>query len=286
MKKIIASVAGLLLTGVLFSQTAIDMPAGSAKILLKTGQKIVAITEMNMQGDFGMGMQINSTTASENTLSVKGSAADNYTISNTLTKIKVDMAMMGQNNSYDSENKGNSNGDMVKAFEDKLNKPTDVVLDSKTGAGSLLNKKAAKNESASGNPVDGIMKMFGDASEEGIVSSAFIVIPQGKKIGDSWSDTSKSKDVKSIRVFTLKSLVGNDAVLEIITSAKAKNNLDFQGMEFQINTTTKTKDEIVADVNTSLVKQRTSSSDVTGSFQMMGQDMPITAKVTSTSKYQ
>ncbi len=284
MKKIIASIAVLFLMGAVFSQTSIELPAGSGKILLKIGQKIVATSTVNMQGDFGMGMEITSNTITENTMNVKLSTSDNYTISNTITKIKVDMAMMGQNNSYDSEKKGNSNEEIAKVFEDKLNKVTDVVLDSKTGIVSMLNKTTENTES--GSPVDGIMKMFGDASEEGAVSSAFLVIPQGKKIGQSWSDTSKTKDIKSIRVFTLKSITGNEAVLEIITSAKAKNTVDFQGMEFEINITTKTQDEIVVDTNTSQVKQRSSSSDVTGSFQMMGQDMPITAKVTSTSKYQ
>lgn len=285
MKKIIASIAGLLFTGMLFAQTAIVSTTGSGKILLKTGQKIVATSAVNMQGDLGMGMEITSSTVTENTMNVKESSADNYTISNTLTKIKVDMAMMGQNNSYDSENKGNSSEDMAKIFEDKLNKPTDIILDSKTGMGSLATKPSKDTEPESGNPVDGIMKMFGDASEGAGVSSAFIIIPQGKKVGDTWSDTSKGKDLQAIRVFTLKSISGNDAVIEVVTSAKAKNTVDFQGMEFEIKTTTKTKDEIVADIITSLVKQKTSSSDITGNFQMMGQEMPITATVTATSKY-
>lgn len=285
MKRIIGSIAMLLLSGVVFAQTSVESSATAANISLKAGQKIVSNVSMNLQGDFGMGMEINSKTVSENILDVKSMDADNYTISNTLTKIKVDMAMMGQNNSYDSENKGSSNGDMAKVFEEKLNKPIDVSLDSKTGLAIVKTKTAVKSKSGAGNPVDGIMKIFRDASDEGVVSAAFIVIPAGKKIGDSWSDTSKTKDLKAIRKHTIKSITGNEAVVEVVTDTKAKNKLDFQGMEFEINTSTITRDEVVADVNTHQVKQRTSSSDVTGSFQMMGQDMPITAKISSTTKY-
>jgi hypothetical protein len=39
------------------------------------------------------------------------------------------------------------------------------------------------------------------------------------------------------------------------------------------------------DISTGLVKKRTNVADITGSIQMMGQDMPISAKATTTSTY-
>jgi hypothetical protein len=56
-------------------------------------------------------------------------------------------------------------------------------------------------------------------------------------------------------------------------------------MEITIKTETKTNGEIVTDISTGLVKKRTSVADITGSIPMMGQDMPISAKATSTSIY-
>ena len=130
------------------------------------------------------------------------------------------------------------------------------------------------------------MKMFSDnASDDAIVSGAFEMIPKGKSIGDSWADTTTGKDMKTIRKNTLKSVSGNEAIIQSNIVLTAVNKLDFQGMEFNIKSETKTNGEIVTDVSTGLVKKKTSVSDIAGSIPMMGQDMPISAKVTSTSIY-
>ena len=68
-------------------------------------------------------------------------------------------------------------------------------------------------------------------------------------------------------------------------TSNAANKFDFQGMEIEIKTETKTKGEIIADITTGIVKKRTGTSDITGSLPMMGQDMPISAKVTTSSIY-
>jgi hypothetical protein len=56
-------------------------------------------------------------------------------------------------------------------------------------------------------------------------------------------------------------------------------------MEFNIKSETKTKGEIITDISTGMAKKRTSVADITGSIPMMGQDMPISAKVTTTTVY-
>jgi hypothetical protein len=64
-----------------------------------------------------------------------------------------------------------------------------------------------------------------------------------------------------------------------------KNKLEFQEMEFEVKTETKTNGEIITDISTGLVKKRTSVAEITGSIQMMGQDTPISAKATITNIY-
>ena len=56
-------------------------------------------------------------------------------------------------------------------------------------------------------------------------------------------------------------------------------------MEFEVKSETKTNGEIVTDIATGLVKKRTNVAEITGSIQMMGQDMPISARATTTSIY-
>ncbi|MBX2919657.1 MAG: hypothetical protein KF741_10490 [Ferruginibacter sp.] len=194
--------------------------------------------------------------------------------------------MMGQNNTYDSDNKDGNNADMAKIFDDKMNKVNDVMIDKTTGAVITPKQAVIKDSDEDANNIsENMMKMFSNTSDVAVVEGAFEILPTGKKTGDSWADTSKTADTKTIRTYTLQSVTGNEAVMNIETTVKATNKLDFQGMEFEINTDTKTTGQVLFDISTGLVKKRDTVSDITGSFQMMGQDMPITAKTTTKTVY-
>ena len=277
MKRIYTVFIGLLITGIAFSQPL--------KIKLANGQKIVVESTTEIEASLTMGMELKSNSITINTLGVKNSTDKNYTISNTLTKLKVNMNMMGQANDYDSENKEGNNADMAKIFDERLNKPVDIDIDNTTGVAIMDKKKVAKKDADESNPADDLMKIFSDNSDGAIVSGAFEMIPSGKSIGDSWSDTTVAKDMKVLRTYTLKSITGNEAVIKSDIISTAVNKLNFQEMEFDIKSETKTIGEIITDISTGLVKKRTSIADINGSIQMMGQDMPISAKATSTNIY-
>lgn len=280
MKKIISFTASLVIAQLMMAQT------NTNAILLLKGQKISVNNDVTIDADLGMGMQLNSVTASINSLQVKDSDTNKYTISNTLTKLKINMNMMGQNNTYDSDNKDGNNADMAKIFDDKMNKVNDVMIDKTTGAVIAPKQAVIKDSDEDANNIsENMMKMFSNTSDVAVVEGAFEILPTGKKTGDSWADTSKTADTKTIRTYTLQSVTGNEAVMNIETTVKATNKLDFQGMEFEINTDTKTTGQVLFDISTGLVKKRDTVSDITGSFQMMGQDMPITAKTTTKTVY-
>lgn len=280
MKKIISFTASLVIAQLMMAQT------NTNAILLLKGQKISVNNDVTIDADLGMGMQLNSVTASINSLQVKDSDTNKYTISNTLTKLKINMNMMGQNNTYDSDNKDGNNADMAKIFDDKMNKVNDVMIDKTTGAVIAPKQAVIKDSDEDANNIsENMMKMFSNTSDVAVVEGAFEILPTGKKTGDSWADTSKTADTKTIRTYTLQSVTGNEAVMNIETTVKATNKLDFQGMEFEINTDTKTTGQVLFDISTGMVKKRDTVSDITGSFQMMGQDMPITAKTTTKTVY-
>ena len=280
MKKTTSAFAAFLIYSMAFSQS-------TQKVTLAAGQKILIVTEVSMDANLGMGMDLNSTSTTNNLLTVKNITTANYTISNTLTKVKVNMNMMGQSNNYDSENKESNNEDMAKVFDDKLNKTSDYIIDNNTGKIITENKNGnTTGDSDKVNLTEDMLKVFSDNSDEAIVSGTFEILPASKKIGDSWADTANTKESKTIRTYTLQSITGNEAVIKVDIASTAKNKVDVQEMEMEIATQTKTIGEIVTDITTGVVKKRNTVSDITGSFQLMGQDMPITAKVTTVSTYQ
>lgn len=281
MKRIYVSLICLVISGLAFAQT-------SGKIKLANGQKIIIESTIDMQATLTMGMELTSNSTTLNELEVKNSNAKNSIISNTLTKLKMTSNMMGQATNYDSENKAGNDEQVAKIFDDKLNKPVDVTVDNSTGLAAAEKKKEKKTEveTEEANPMADMMKIFSDnGSDDAVVSGAFEMMAKGKSVGDSWADTATDKDMKTIRRYTLKSILANEAIIQSNIVLNAVNKLDFQGMEFTIKTETKTNGEIVTDISTGLVKKRTSVADITGSIPMMGQDMPISAKVTTTSIY-
>jgi hypothetical protein len=275
MKRIYISLSCLLISGFTFSQ---------ASIKLTNGQKIVIESNMDIQASLIMGMELTSKSVSVNSLEVKNSKSNSYTIGNTLTKMKVSMNVMGQANNYDSDNKATNNEEMAKLFDEKMNKQVDVIIDSKTGATLNENKKKS-NATEDTDPTGGLMKLFADNSDEAIVDGAFEIVPNGKLVGDSWADTTTANDSKIIRTYTLKSVSGNEAVIQSGVLSKGTNKLNFQEMEFEVKNEMKSTGEIITDISTGLVKKRTVVSDITANMQMMGQDMPISAKATSTIIY-
>jgi Family of unknown function (DUF6263) len=285
MKKIGITLLGIFCTTFIFSQAGSTKPVGTGKIMLTPGQKIIVESSISMDADLSMGMQMSSTSTNENLLEAKNSTDKNYILSNTLTKVKVNMNMMGQPTSYDSEKKEDNNSDIAKTFEDKLNKPVDITIDNATGKAVKDGKKETKKESDEENPMSGLLDVFAQSSDDAVVTGAFELIPAGKNVGESWQDSTITKDVKTIRNYTLISITGNEALVQLDAVTTAKNKLDVQGMEMEFKSETKSTGEIITDITSGQVKKRTTKADITGSIQLMGQDVPITAKATSTNTY-
>lgn len=285
MKKTILVLTCLITAAFSFCQTAMPKTISTGKILLSDGQKIIAASTISIDADLSNGMELHSSSTTENALEVKTSTDKNYTVTSTLTKLKVNFKMMGQATNYDSEKNEAPSSEVEKSFADRLNKPVDVILDNSTGQATLSQKKEKNEEVDNENPVDGMLKMFSESSDDGVVSGAFKLVPQGKNVGDQWADTTTEKDQKTIRTYTLKSVSGNDALIQLDIVTTANTKLDMQGMEFEIKTTTKTSGDITTDINTGLLKTKNTKSEITGSLQLMGQDVPISATVNTTNTY-
>ena len=285
MKKTVITLLCIFTATIVFSQTGLTKPAVTQKIILPSGQKIIVETNITIEADLSMGMQISSNSTSENLLEAKNSTDKTYTISNTLTKVKVNMNMMGQPANYDSEKKEDNNSEIAKTFEDKLNKPVDITIDNVTGTAIKDDKKVKEKNADDENPMNGLLSMFAESSDDAVVSGAFELIPGGKGIGESWLDSTVAKDMKIVRTYTLKSVTGNEALIQLDFVTTGTNKLEVQGMEMEFKSNSKTTGEIVTDITTGQVKKKDTKSDITGSFQLMGQDVPITAKSSSATTY-
>ena len=287
MRKIVFIFPGIFALTATLAQPNSGKPVFANKILLTAGQKIIVQSSISTESSLSPGMDASNSSSSENTLVVKNVSEKSYTISNSLTKMKVNMTMAGNVTSYDSEKKEDQETDMGKAFANKINKSGDVILDFNSGrATSGQPITVTKKVEAEENPMQGMLEVLGEAGgDEALVEGAFELIPQGKNAGDRWSDSSSAKNLKVLKTYVLKSVNGNEAVLLLDMTVDATTAMEMQGMQMEINSITKSSGEIILDILTGQVRKKTMQSEVQGSMQIMGQSMPVSAKATTTIIY-
>ena len=286
MKKTLITLLAVFVAGFLFAQTAANKPLSGGKIVLGKGQKIVIENTVSIESSMSPGVEASNNTASENILEVKDVTDKGYTISNSLSKLKLSMDIMGQSSSYDSEKPADQNTDMGKSLAKQLNNPMDVSLDNTTGHALAINKPKVEKETDDANPMQGLLQMLGDnGSDEAVVSGAFQLIPAGKNIGDTWSDSTIDKDMKTRRSYTLKSISDSGAVILLSSITESVNNIEMQGMQIEITSSTQTNTKMLTNIATGQLMKKTTQATISGSFQVMGQSVPISAKASTVSIY-
>lgn len=252
------------------------------KVVISSGQKVNIESTMTTEASV-MGFDINNSTIMKSTVEVKGMTADRHNLTTTTTYIKLDMDMVGNNVHYDSDKPGSANDEIGKAAGEKLNKPVNLLLDPATG--KAVSADPEKKKSGDDSPLEGLSSLGSDISEEAMVTGAFELIPAGKKVGDSWSDSISTKESKTVRNFTLRSIEGDVAIIDLKAKVESTIKLEMQEMEMEMKSTTNITGDITTDITTGRVKQRNSVSEINGTMQLMGQDVPVTAKATAKAIY-
>jgi len=275
----------VLLPVTLFFTVAVN----AQSIKLNKGQKITIRSSVTQEINMGMGGDIKNSDTSTSVVEIKEADNNNYNAVYTLTKMKMSMDGMGQQESYDSEKPGDGATELGKAIGEKVGKEVKVKIDKNSGKTTSETPESPekKEEEDQNNPFGNMTAMIAAAeTESAITESAFFLIPAGKKAGDSWSDSVNVKDaMKGIKTYTLKSINDNIATIGVFSKLDGKQNVELQGMQIDINLSAKTEGELLVDTKTFLVKKSSRVADVTGNMDMMGQSMPISSKVTETTLY-
>ncbi len=256
-----------------------------ASILLSKGQKFIVRNSSTQDVDMGMGMEMKNFTSTQNNIYVIDVTDKKYTVSNTLTGVKVSMDAMGQQTDYDSDLKKDSDSEMGKSIKN-LNVPDTLFVNKYTAEISSDKKAVSVLKTDETNPMEGLLGSMGDKGTNLAVTDAFLIIPAGKKIGDSWSDSASTKEQKTTRTYQIKSIEKNNATVLIIGNVISNIETEISGMQLTMVMTTKTNTEVIVDVTTSLVSKRTSQSTIEGNLDMMGQSLPMTGKSSTTSVYE
>jgi hypothetical protein len=213
-------------------------------------------------------------------IEVKDKMPHSYLVTSTLTKFSTNGSAMGQEMKFDSDKKEDMESESGKLMKGQLNVSREVELNETA--------KVIRKEKKSSPPISGgqLMDMLnnmtgGDVDESFGAGSAFEVIPAGKKAGDTWSDSTASGDSKTYNYYTLKSVNGNNANIQISGKQIISKKMEQQGMEINVKMEAVISGEGTVDINTGLLQQRTTTMDGTGTAELMGQRIPMSSKTTT-----
>jgi hypothetical protein len=266
----------------LFSVMTVSAQSVSKKTSLVKGQQIEQTSKVTAnitQEMMGQSMEIKMETNSNGLLEVKDVSADGYTVANTVKRVVMNMSAMGNEQNFDSDKKEDLDGPIGQTVKDKIGVAREYKLN-KDGVITALPEAAKKDDPNS--MMGGVM---GGAMEDELVGntySALIAIPAaGVKVGDSWNDSTITKENKVRNTYTLKQVNGNDAIVDVKGTLNVDREMEQQGMAMQMSMNGTITGELTFDTKSGLIKTRKQNTKATGSIEVQGQTVPLTLDTTA-----
>lgn len=202
----------------------------------------------------------------------------NYNLSNTISNMKMNMSMMGQEMNFDSDKPEDMTSETGTALKDYINKPQDVEMDN---TGNIIQNKSA--DSASANT--GMFAKQVEAMKQSGYGTqfAFQSLPKDLKVGLTWSEKSDMGGISKSTDYTVKEINGNIATISLSGSISTQLTGEQQGMEVSTKTSGKFTGEEKIDITTGVILSNITTGDQKGTIEAMGNEMPTTSKATTTT---
>lgn len=247
---------------------------------LKKGQKYLVENKVSTKSSTemqGQQMEANADVTSTYSIEVKDLVDNNYSLSNTVTGVKMNMTQMGQEMNFDSEKKEDIDGPIGSALKEYINQPKKVVMDK---SGKLISQKTDDTT----QETNMVAKQLGNFEATGYgADMAFESLPQNVKVGSTWTSKTDNEGISKSTTYLVKEINGNIATIALTGDMAADTKMENQGMEITTKTKGKFSGEEKVDITTGVIQTNTSTVDASGIIGVMGQELPTSSKVTSTT---
>lgn len=279
MLKLIPGLILLIITSSVFGQKV------SGKLHFEKG-KIINIT-----------MEVTSTMAQQTgnqaiDFSTEGSVTHNYKVTNatdnnttlnhTLQRFWFKFDGMGQKRSFDSDNPKDKEGQLGKQFNEIYGKKYDIVID--TTGKTLLTIPKTIELTQQDERLMIITNMLRDITsviyppQKGS-ASFFKVMPSYEVgVGDTWTDTTSSKDETSATSYTLTEITDSTLVVDFKSISVSAIRSEIMGRQVATNLTNAAVGKIILDKTTGIIQKKTSIINSNGTAEALGSTLPIAGK--------
>jgi len=232
-----------------------------------------------IQEAMGQSMEIPMEITSNSELQVKTAIASGYQLASTNTHMSLAISMMGQDISYNSDNKEDREGELGQTLNKLLNQTVtfDITSFGKVVESSVVKPAEANIEAT--NAANPLLGMLGIGSSLATTSPAVNIFATDATIqlGQSFTDTSGSdakEHISSSFTYTLTGVKEGVANFSIIGKTSLAKEIEMQGMQASINTVTTMTGDMQVDVATGLLIKKTVNLAVKGNTEIAGMQIP------------
>lgn len=255
------------------------------KLSFQKGQKLEVVHETNRTSTMqfmGQSMDTKAETLTTTTLDVENVTDTGTSIEQKVKRLKFNITSAMQSQSFDSEKEGDRNGQIGKLIEKSLKNKFTMTVDASGKVTSVKvdddNPNGNKEAEDMANLVTSQLGMNISVPRIGD-PSIFKILPNREiAIGDTWTDSLLNNGQNTKWNYTLKSITGNDVVLDYTEVSNTDTKQNMMGMEATIKTNFKGTGTVTIDKTTGLLKQRKGTLEEEGNIEVQGQSIPIKGK--------
>lgn len=263
----------------LFAAASVSAQKLTGKLSFQNGQKLEVVTTSNTTTEMMMGESASTATTTE-LYEVKSTADAGTTVERSMKKLKLNLSIMGQEKSIDSDNPEDLKGMIGEPIKDLLNTKNEFVID---GNGLIIAAKDAEKKSG-GNDMMG-MFLQGMNMGSGLAKgskSFFASLPAyevGK--GDSWKDTTDMGGTSTVTTYSVKDITDTEVLLDFVSAGNIDSKQEMMGMSVSVKGTVKSNGTVIVDKATGLPKQKNITSVTDSAATVSGQEMNTKATTTA-----
>lgn len=265
------------------STTIASAQSLSRKAVFVKGQQLeqVAIVKMKFTMEMmGQSIDMNNDNTVTSLAAVKNTTGKDYAIESTVKRIVMSINGMGQGINYDSDKKDEAPNEISQKMNEVVGKTNHLTVDTKgfiTAADDTIGNEIA--EKAGG--FMGVAAGFGATNyKPGSTYNLVADLPaKALKAGDTWVDSSVSKEGKMLTNYKVLEIKGEEAVIDLSGTMAHAGKTESNGMTVNLALTGKTKGQYTMDVATGIIKKRNTIMDAAGTMEVMGQSVPFTMKI-------
>jgi hypothetical protein len=207
-------------------------------------------------------------------------------IEHKVKRLQFDFDMMGQKQSFDSENEADLKSEMGKSLEKSIKNKYSMMVDAGGKIVSVsLDDDNPNKEVAGTDMMSNMLSQFAEGLElpkSGDLFSLKLSTNGQFAKGKSWSDSLSGPEAGNIK-YTVADVTGSEVLIDYTSEGVTKRSQEVGGgMTMNLDLKNKTTGRITVDKKSGLLKKRTLESEGSGMMEIAGQSIPMKSKVSGT----